>query len=153
MSPEALEPGRRYPSAVDRWLAVILVAGPVTGVVLPLLAAYGSPGWPAHALVPAAVFAAIYGLFLFPLYYEFGPDAVIIRFGVFRSRVRYADLRRVEPTGNPLSSPALSLDRLHLDAGSPLGPNISPRERDDFLNALAARCPHLRRQGDALVPR
>ncbi len=145
--------GPRFRSAVDRWLAVVLVAGPAVGVLLPLFAAYGHAEWPWPSFISAVVFGAIYGLFLFPLWYELGEDAVIIRFGRFRSRVRYAELRAVRPTGNPISSPALSLDRLHLDAGSALGPNISPRERDAFLDALVARCPHLRREGDALVPR
>ncbi|HLT37322.1 MAG TPA: PH domain-containing protein, partial [Enhygromyxa sp.] len=75
------------------------------------------------------------------------------RFGLVRSRLRYAEIRRVVPTRSMLSSPALSMDRLHVDAGSSLGPLISPRDKSGFLDALAAKAPQLVREGDSLVPR
>jgi hypothetical protein len=78
-------------------------------------------------------------------------DALVIRFGLMKSRLSYASIRRVTPTRNPLSSPALSLDRLHIDAGNPLGPNISPKDKDDVLRGLAERAPQLKREGDALI--
>jgi len=47
---------------------------------------------------------------------------------------------------NPLSSPALSLDRLEIVYGSRRIP-ISPEEKQRFLAELHARCPHL--EGEA----
>jgi hypothetical protein len=145
-----LDVSPRFPSKVDWWLGAILGAAPVVTLVA---------GWSAIAhghlllgVLPTAVLLAIYGGLVFPMYYELGDDALIIRFGLARSRVPYRSIRAVRPTGNPLSSPALSLDRLHVDAGSALGPNISPADRSGFLDALAQRTPHLRREGDSLVP-
>lgn len=155
--PQASPPGEgpSFPSKVDRWLAVVLALGPIVGVGGGVLAVVEGrqPLW--VAVAPLVLFAAIYGLAVFPIRYTLGDEALIIRFGVFRSRVPYAKIRQVVPTGNPISSPALSLDRLHVDAGHALGPNISPADRAGFLAALAARCPHLRHDaaGERLLPR
>ncbi len=139
-----------FPSKVDWWLGAILVAAPLLTLVT------GVSVWVTHhdvlGFLPFVFISLIYGGLVIPIRYELGDDAVIIRFGLLRSRVPYASIRAVRPTRNPLSSPALSLDRLHLDAGSALGPNISPADRSGFLDALAQRVPHLRRSGDALLP-
>jgi membrane protein YdbS with pleckstrin-like domain len=94
----------------------------------------------------------LYGGIVLPIRYTVASDHLVIRFGLIRSRVPYDKIQGVKPTRNPLSSPALSLNRLHLETGSSLGPNISPKDREGFLRALAARAPHLKREGDRLVP-
>lgn len=141
----------RFPSKVDWWLGAILAATPILTL---------AAGWPlivsghwVEGILPTALVLAIYGGLVVPMRYELADDALVIRFGLARSRVPYTKIRAVRPTRSPLSSPALSLDRLHIDAGSELGPNISPADRSGFLDALAARAPHLRREGDSLVPR
>ena len=144
----------RFRSKVDTWLLCVLVGAPLFAIGLPLLVAKEDYDQALlTALLPAVVFAAIYGLCLFPLHYEVGDEALVIRFGVFRSRIPYEQIRKVVPTRNPLSSPALSLDRLHIDAGSALGPNISPADKAGFLEALVKHTPHLRLDGDRLVAR
>ncbi len=145
-------PNPRFKSKIDWWLGILLFVPPISSVAaLTGLYVEGDPevwaGWAGVAMV-----VAIYGGLVFPMYYELADDHLIIRFGLVRSRVKYADIRQVKPTRNPLSSPALSLDRLHIDSGSSLGPNISPADRDGFLRELAARATHLRRDGDRLVP-
>ena len=70
-----------------------------------------------------------------------------------RSKVPYDKIEGIRPTRNPISSPALSLDRLHIQAGSSMGPNVSPADKIGFLEAVAARAPHLERDGDRLVRR
>jgi hypothetical protein len=143
---------KHWKSKVDWWLGVLLAMMPVV-TLAGAIAAYSSGAGIAVAVVPVVIVGAITGLFLFPLYYELTGSALVIRFGVFRSKIPYESIRQVVPTRNPLSSPALSLDRLHIDTGNPLGPNISPAERSAFLDALVARTPGLRRDGDRLVPR
>lgn len=143
----------RFPSKVDAWLAAILVALVLIAVVVPLiLYAVDNPdAW--SGLISTALIFAIVGGLVFPLYYELESEALLIRSGLLRSRIRYADIQRVVPSRSWLSSPALSLDRLHVDAGNPLGPLISPKDKDAFLDALAAKTPQLVRAGDRLVPR
>lgn len=142
----------RFSSKVDAWLGAVLIALPLVTVSVAVMSIAAGAPW-LVSLAPVALIGAIYGGLVFPLYYELGDSALVIRFGLVRSRVPYGDIQAVKRTRNPLSSPALSLDRLHVDAGSRLGPNISPVDRGAFLDALAARAPHLRREGDALVRR
>lgn len=141
----------RFRSKVDLWLAVILAAAPVVSLTATVLALRAGGGL--MALLPTALIALAYLGAVFPLYYELEDDALVIRAGLLRSRIPYAQIRAVRPTRNPLSSPALSLDRLHVDAGSALGPNISPADREGFLSALLSRAPQLHRVGEALVRR
>lgn len=143
---------KRWYSKVDWWLGIILASMPIISIGA-AVASYVSGAGIVSSLLPLVIVGAIVGLVLFPLYYELADDALVIRFGVFRSRIPYDSIRQVLPTRNPLSSPALSLDRLHIDTGNPLGPNISPAERSAFLDALVTRTPRLRRDGDRLVPR
>jgi hypothetical protein len=138
----------RFSSKIDGWIGLLLIALPLAtigGAAVSLQ----KGSW--QGLIGIAFVGLLYALLVFPMFYELDGDALVIRFGVFKRRVPYASIRRVTPTRNPLSSPALSLDRLHIDAGNPLGPNISPRDREGFLRALAERAPHLELAGDSLV--
>ena len=68
--------------------------------------------------------------------YILEPDQLLVRSGPFRWRVPIADIVRITPTTNPLSSPALSLDRLRIEYGRGSAIMISPRDKDRFLRDL-----------------
>ncbi|MBM4366862.1 MAG: PH domain-containing protein [Deltaproteobacteria bacterium] len=139
---------RTFPTKVDTWLAVVLGGAAlvtVGGAVVSLVEGHY------EGVGGVVVMALAFGVFLFPMHYTVADDALVIRYGLVRSRVQYRDIRAVKPTWNPISSPAMSLDRLHIDCGNPLGPNISPRDREGFYAALLEKAPHLRREGDRLV--
>ena len=59
-----------------------------------------------------------------------------------------AAIASVEPTRNPLSSPACSLGRLRIRYGAKQI-MISPLDRVGFLRALAARAPQLALSGES----
>ena len=88
-------------SAVDWWLAAILVALPFTQIwaLLSALSSGESESVVATAFGCALV-AAIYGLLVFPMRYGVSSKQLIIRFGVVRLRIRLADIREVYPTHN-----------------------------------------------------
>ena len=143
-----------FKSRVDWWMGAALAAIPVVCVVV--LAGglrSGDTGEVWGGIVTSAVALAIFGLLVFPMRYELHDTELVIRFGVVRSRIPYTKIRGVKRTRNPISSPALSLRRLHIDAGSSIGPNISPPDRKAFMKALARRAPHLVFDGDRLVSR
>jgi hypothetical protein len=96
--------------------------------------------------------AVIYGLLLIPIRYGVSNEHLIIRFGVVRHHIALDAIDEVYPTHNPLSAPALSLERLAIrTAGGPLGMSlISPLEREEFLSTLAGKA-RLARDGDRLV--
>lgn len=89
---------------------------------------------------------------MIPIRYGIEDNWLIIRFGVVRRRIPLSDIREVHPTHNPLSSPALSLDRLaiRIDDGYMGMSLISPAQREEFLTLLASSAV-LAREGDRLV--
>jgi len=56
--------------------------------------------------------------------------------GPFRWRVPLDAIHAIEPTRSPLSSPALSLDRLKISYGEGKVILVSPMEKERFRNAL-----------------
>jgi hypothetical protein len=96
--------------------------------------------------------AGVYFGLVFPMRYGIGGDRLTIRFGICRQNVVLADILEVRPTRNPLSSPALSLDRLHIQFGSGFfkAIMISPAQRESFLMDLA-KSAGLHKEGERLV--
>jgi hypothetical protein len=94
----------------------------------------------------------IYVGLVFPMGYGISGDRLIVRFGVCRQHVLFQDILEVRPTHNPLSSPALSLDRLHIQFGSGIfkAVMISPTPRERFMEDLANSA-GLHREGNRLV--
>ena len=99
------------------------------------------------------IIAAVYTGLLFPFYYEMEEESLLIRFGCIRSRIPYNSIKKVVPTRNPTSSPALSLDRLRIDTGDTLGTNISPADKSSFLKDLAGQVNHLVLADGQLLPK
>lgn len=131
---------RWFRSKIDWWMWLILVALPVVelgGLVAALRSGDGEAI--TSMAVAFAMVAAIYGLLVIPVRYGVSSDRLVIRFGVVRRYIDLAAIREVYPTHNPLSSPALSLDRLAIRTGDGLSGMslISPLEREEFLSALA----------------
>ncbi|HVJ80674.1 MAG TPA: PH domain-containing protein [Planctomycetia bacterium] len=131
------ERNRIYPSKVDAWLSrVVWLAGVVAAAGSLQLLLSNETGKTAIAaflvalgiVLPAWVFSATD--------YELGDEELRIRSGPFRWRVKVDSITEVTPTRNPLSSPALSLDRLEIryDGGKSI--MISPREKEAFLADL-----------------
>lgn len=142
---------QRFPSKVDWWLGALLFVAPVMSLISGVAAI--AAGAVLSGAIPIVFVALLYVGLVWPIAYELHDTELVIRFGLMRSRIPYAGIKAVRPTRSMLSSPALSLDRLHVDSGNPLGPNISPADRDGFYTALLQKAPHLRREGDALVSR
>lgn len=144
----------RYQSKIDWWLGALLVFMLVTAVGTAIgLQLGGDGGAPIVGWLALLGVVALYVVVVWPVAYELTGDAIVVRFGLIRSRIAYRSIRGVKPTRSILASPALSLDRLAIDTGGSLAPMISPADRDGFLADLAARASHLVREGDRLLPR
>jgi hypothetical protein len=141
-------PAERFASKRDGWLVVLLWAASLVDFAVAawlLLGLEAAPVWVAPLLVAAGVFQlhALYGT-----HYTFEGADLAIRASFFRWRVPLAAVESVEPTRNPLSSPACSLDRLLIRWGGGRRIMISPEDRPGFLRALAARAPQLELRGE-----
>jgi hypothetical protein len=133
-----------FRSKLDTWLAAVIAVPAVValGIAATLLVSDMPARWPIALLL-----GALGGVL--PLYvigatrYTVGDGEIRIVSGPFRWRVALRDIRTVRPTRNPLSSPALSLDRLRIEYGASKWVMVSPRDQDAFVRAL-------RRHGAAL---
>jgi hypothetical protein len=141
-----------YRSKIDWWLAPLLFAAPVIAVGVCVALALGEKTSAWMGLPAVILVFGIYVGLLFPMRYALDDTHLLIRFGLCRQRIPLREISEVHRTHNPLSSPALSLDRLYVKFG-PRFTNatmISPVNRDRFLDELAQKA-GLQRQGDRLV--
>ncbi|MDY0339913.1 MAG: PH domain-containing protein [Coriobacteriia bacterium] len=142
-----------FRSKIDWWLRPLLFVAPLVSLAILSSGLACSSG--EDVLVGAIGCVAVgvlYGLFVIPVRYGIGSEELVIRFGVFRVRVGLDRIERVSPTRNPLSSPALSIDRIAIRTGPGIFSStmISPDDREVFLSMLANRA-GLSRDGDELV--
>ena len=141
----------RFPSKRDAWLTVVLWIAAATCLASGIAVVAAEPG--VGTIILLMLLADVAALMFWILYgttYTFAGDLLDIRSGPFRFKVPLADVVSVEPTRNPLSSPACSLDRLLIRYGT-RRIMVSPKDRSAFLDALARRGPRLARAGDRLV--
>jgi hypothetical protein len=147
------EPAHWYPSKVDWWVVPLLCLPPIGSVAATVaLAMDGKVGKMLIGVASMALLAAIYFGLVFPMHYGISDTHLVVRFGMVRQRIPLTDITEVYPTHNPLSSPALSLDRLHVRVGQSFFKSvmISPDDRDQFLDELASGT-GLTRDDDQLV--
>lgn len=126
-----------HASKVDAWLVVVtaVAIGVSVGAAIAL---WREGGVPTIVLLPVTLLLGA-GLPLWILLgtrYELTPGRLLVCCGPFRWTVPLKEIRAVEPTRNPLSSPALSLDRLRIDYGRGSSVMISPRDKARFLAEL-----------------
>lgn len=89
--------------------------------------------------ISVAVLLATAALILWIMYgtrYLVDQGVLTIYCGPFRKRLRVSEIESVEPTRSPLSSPALSLDRLRITYAGGKKIMVSPEDPDRFRNAI-----------------
>ena len=129
---------RRFPSKVDRWLAVTLFIALGVQFCGLLIAISSAPG-PATTAIVLLTTAIVYPLLLSILlrtYYEVDPATLLVVSGPFCWRIPRASIHGVEPTRSLQSSPALSRDRLKIRYGERRWIMVSPADQPGFLKAL-----------------
>lgn len=129
-----------FPSKIDTWLfAVVAIAalGALAACAV-LLSAPVPRGW----MVAIPLFLSTVGLpvWLFTTTnYQFRGEELLVRSGPFTWRVPIRQIKSVSDTRNPLSSPALSLDRILIAYGEGKSIMVSPKDRQGFLAELKVR--------------
>jgi hypothetical protein len=133
----------RYRSRIDPWLLAVIG---VPALALPVLAVMSAADGSWARTVFFAVVASLLAWILAGTSYEVTDDALVVRSAFLRWTVPLASVRSLRATHNPLSAPALSLDRIEVrhDRGYLL---VSPREKSAFVREIAARAPGLRIEG------
>jgi len=132
---------RVFKSKVDRWLIPALMMPPLATLAMAAKAIATGKGIDIGLSLGTALFVgALYGGLVFPLRYVLGNGRLEIRNGLCRQKIAFTEIQAVRPTRNPLSSPALSLDRLEVRWGPGLFQfvMISPTPREEFVQQLAS---------------
>lgn len=139
-----------FPSKIDRWLLALIAVPLAISVGATVSALLAHPPFEAVLLI-VGLEALVLGFISWTFRstrYLVGDREVIVRSGPFRWRIEIATIESVRPSRNPLSSPALSLDRLEVRYGRGRALLISPEDRTGFLDAIVARSPGLVRSGE-----
>jgi membrane protein YdbS with pleckstrin-like domain len=129
-----------YGSLIDRWLLVVFATTSV--IVLLAFVSMFVAGFSAASLVLVPVLLAAVALpwwIVATTDYTLTNHSIEVRSGPFHWTVPYRDITRIEATRSPLSSPALSLDRLRIQYSAGAQIMISPERRAQFLNDLRTR--------------
>jgi hypothetical protein len=138
----------KFPSKVDTWLVVLLacvVAG-VFGVIFFVTQHTPTPAPKFVIFVPFLIFGVILWSFK-STYYVIEGSTLTVKSAFMKWRIDIHHIDEITPTRNPMSSPALSLDRLELryrEQGRSRTILVSPSEKGRFLEALRAVSPTIR---------
>lgn len=131
------ENGFVYRSAVDWWIGLLVLGSPLVLIILGLFLLPSSFAGGITTIGSGLFLVLIVALFL-PCDYTFKDDHLLVRCGVIRRKVPYVGITKIEPSSNPLSSPALSLRRIRIDYNGKFI-LISPINRDTFMEQLRSR--------------
>ncbi|MDR2250836.1 PH domain-containing protein [Acinetobacter sp.] len=130
----------KFRSKIDWWLLLIFVVI-TANIILKFYQEnynYSFVSNFPHLIIYSLVIFLIW-LPIFSTYYLIENNQLIIKSMIFRWKINISDITQIEPTHNPLSSPALSLDRLkiiYMKNGRIASVMISPKDKEGFLNAL-----------------
>lgn len=128
-----------FSSKIDLWLLVLLLALPAGCfvAVVQLWDQLSGALWWVLAILAVAAIVPLW--LLVSTRYSMSENELFVRCGPFKWTVPIAEITKIERTRNPLSSPALSLDRLRIDYGPGRSIMISPEPRKAFLQQLEHR--------------
>lgn len=129
---------KRFRSKVDSWILALMIVAIVFQVVA-VGAAAMQAGDPLATTGLLLLVIGVSGLLIWLLvgtHYTVERGYIRIASGPFRWKVPIDDITSVNATRNPLSSPALSLDRIMIHYGKRRRIMISPADREGFLEAI-----------------
>jgi hypothetical protein len=138
------EKAMRYGGKIDWWIGL----GVLTGILTPIAIAVTAKSLPMYAVF-AGVCIIVFG-FCFPQSYETTKSELVVRAGLRKIRIPYAQITHVGPSSDSRSALALSLDRVLIEyqSGAVL---IAPENRSAFIGDVQAHAPQLSKRGQDLV--
>lgn len=129
---------KKFRSKVDRWILIVILVVIVVQVVAVTAAITeaGEPGMITSLILVMIGVVALMIWLLLGTHYTVDRGHIRIVSGPFRWKVPIDEITSVTATRNPLSSPALSLDRLSIRYGKRRRIMISPADKAGFLKAI-----------------
>lgn len=129
---------KRFNSKIDRWIFIVLVASLVIDFAAIGIVVFAVPEPIVLTFVVLALLgvAALVGSILIWTHYTVDKEHLRIVSGPIRFKIRLDDIESVKSTRNPLSSPALSMDRLLIRYGKNRRVMVSPADQPGFVRAI-----------------
>lgn len=123
-------------------LEIVVPIAIVMLFVIGMLLSSGGSTWP--VVVFLLLLNGLFAYLFTHTYYEIKEDELIISSGfLFNGRVSISDIREIRETNNPLSAPAISLDRLELRYGKNKYVLISPKDKKGFIDSMLSLNPSI----------
>jgi len=136
---------REFDSKIDTWLAFLLILAIVYPIGIGVYALFSDRQHGVAVFLETVVASLAVGLVIaslaYPVKYFVSDGRIRVRSGwLMRQSIDVADIVEVSPSRNPLSSPALSLDRLAIkvekNGKRRLAMLISPKDKAEFMALL-----------------
>lgn len=127
-----------FRSKVDLWLALVLLASVVAALIGAFTAFHHSGGWVSPMLI-ALLGAGLPVWIITSTKYTVAAGSVDVQCGPFRWHIPGPNVIKIFPTRSVISSPALSLDRLHIEyeqGGMRRSLLVSPLQQGEFIRAV-----------------
>ena len=129
-----------YKAKVDRWIALVILAG----IAFPAASAVRRRELSLAA--PPVILTLFLLAVVYPQKYETGADALRIRAGLTTRTIPWPSITKVSSAEEPGLSMVLSTDRIVIHySGSKI--LIAPEDQVRFFDDLAMHCPQLSRRG------
>jgi hypothetical protein len=134
----------RFRSRIDSWILILLIIA-IGGMMLALVAALMNGVRRTEALILMAIIVPGTLLIVSTLlrtHYTVADGKIRVVSGPFAWNVPIAEITDISETHSPLSSPALSLDRLRISYGRNKCIMVSPEDKKGFLRAIEEHGSH-----------
>ena len=126
-----------FQSKMDSWLVVLIVATSVAVVVAMVPIIMQSQGMQLFIVIPIMMLAAVLPIWLLmTTRYVVDKEMLRIHCGPFRWKIMLDEIESIKATRNPLSSPALSLDRIMIRYRKRGRVMVSPVDKEKFAAAV-----------------
>lgn len=127
-----------FKSKIDLWLVVIIVGSIGVALFATIQAVFMEPSNENYLALAITVIVGIGlpGWLFASTEYVVDNGELFISCGPVRKRIQLTDIKSATPSKNPLSSPALSLDRILITYGEGKSILISPENKKGFLKAI-----------------
>jgi len=122
---------------MDAWIVVLIVAITVVVLIALIPALMQTRGAELWIVLPLMLLAAILPIWLLvSTRYVVEKELLTIKSGPFRWKIRLDEIESLKATRSPLSSPALSLDRVLIRYRNGRRVMVSPEDKQKFAAAL-----------------
>lgn len=129
-----------FKSKVDWWMAAIFLAVPISMI-------YGVITEPnAILMLVTTIVIVLLATLFFGTKYIIEGEELIVYGGIYKKRIDIKQIRSLHPLKNPLSAPAMSIDRIEITYNITFSEVIlvSPKDKEGFVKKLLEINPNIK---------